>query len=80
MSAHAASALPPRRRPSSPDETPGSCPRCDGDLRVVTVSIVEHPVSMFSCGDCGYSRWRSRGETLTLSVALDQLRVDRKSA
>jgi transposase-like protein len=80
MSAPPESTSPPARRPSSLDDAPELCPRCHGDLRVVTVSIVEHPISMYSCGDCGYSRWRSRGETVDLSVVLDQLRVGRKSA
>jgi hypothetical protein len=80
MPAPTGSPSPPSGPSTSVDDAPRPCPRCEGELMLVTVRVVQHPVSMLSCGECGYTRWRSQGEVVGLGVALDALRVPGKSA
>ena len=71
MPAPAAAASPRAYPPPRSDQ---ACPKCSADLILVTVKIVDQPVSMLYCGVCEYGRWRSKGESVALTDAMDALR------
>jgi hypothetical protein len=60
---------------SHPDEDGGPCPRCFGTRMLVSTHVVGEPVTIILCGECGYSRWRSEDEILSLHRVLDRARA-----
>jgi hypothetical protein len=72
----------PKRTPtksSAPvsESHPRICPSCTASLFEVTVKISDHPVTMLSCETCEYRCWRSLGESIGLSRAIELLRPPR---
>lgn len=54
-------------------EMPGStpCPRCDGTLTKISLTIDGRPVTMRSCSVCELRWWDADGELIDLTTVLD---------